>query len=222
MLTFMLLLLIVAFIVGVVVSNISKTTTAASDAYRTWSSKFVAAFGVEEVVRDLGHAIGASLCRRQLAIVNRGGHGRWIDFDQIAAVELTPIYDRIDQSTSQTTTRRGSQLIGAGLGAAVAGPAGLIVGGLSGNTTTETRGSSSQFLSRLELNLRIFDDAIPNLKLSITSGYDEAERLAARLANIIDQRGTKYVPSSRSTDSTFITDPLPSMPRGWWQRTFGA
>jgi hypothetical protein len=232
-------LLIVGLAVGVIILAWTNASHARADGIRLhqqWRRSTKEKLGLTDIAYG-PVTLGVNVASRMLAIIRRDGNGEWIPYDAVAGVELTPIYRRIDEGTSETTTRRGSQIIGAGLGAAVAGPAGMIVGGLSGGTRTESFSSSSEFLSELELKIRLFNEHEPLLKLrfSVTDlaqfdpatkrlegGADDLERIAARLATEVecrgpDKRGTN---AYRSFEQLIVGGP-PPVPKGWWQRTFG-
>jgi hypothetical protein len=232
-------LLILALVVGGIVLALVNASLAKADGVRQhqqWKRSTKETLGLADVAYG-PVTLGINVDRRMLATIRRDGRGEWIPYDAVAGVELTPFYMRIDEGTSETTTHRGSQLIGAGLGAALAGPAGMIVGGLSGGSRTESFGSSSEFLSELELKIRLFSEQEPLLKLrfSVTElgqfdpvtkrlegGPEDVERIAARLATELECRGPKKRATNayRSFEQLTVATPTP-VPKGWWQRTFG-
>ena len=131
------------------------------------------------------------------------------------------MYSTSNRSTSQTSTRRGSQLLGAGIGSAIAGPAGLIVGGLSGKTKTTTRGSSTESLSSLELKLRLRSDELPFVSLTFGwIGAGGVETIAARVANYLD-RNSPVADLEKQALRRFSVAPRPTVRPGWFTRTFG-
>jgi hypothetical protein len=210
-----------------------KTQTARS-AHRQWRKAVREQLELTHAVHD-GYTLGVNVRRRAVAVIDPHGQGKWIPYEAVAGVELTPFYTRVEQGTSEATTRRGAQLIGAGIGAAIAGPAGMVVGGLSGGTRTESFSTSSEFLSGMELKLRLLSEEEPLLKLrfegkagfnpdtkEFEGGLDELERIAARLATEIDCREQSTSASLRADAfDTFEVPARPEVGEGWWSQTFG-
>lgn len=186
--------------------------------------------------------IGASPERQALFYKLGGTPEVWIPYEMIASVELTPVYERTEETTSETRTRRGRQLVSAGIGAAIAGPVGAIVGGSGAPSTTTSSTSTSETLASLELKVRLLDPRRPMMLLEIgermLSGSrvspnlrSTAENMAALLANIVDENA--YI----KAQSSHVAQPNPPSPpsiawpskqlapaepqRGWWTRTFG-
>lgn len=229
----MLLLLLVGFLWLRFQGSLQKTRLA-KGVKRAWRKEVITELGLVDVV-GRGRLLGVNLQRRALAIIGVNGSGKWIPYDAIAGVELTPFYSRIEEGGSETTTRRGTQLIGAGIGAAIAGPAGLVVGGLSGGSRTQTSSSSSDVLSSMELKLRLFSDVEPLLNLSFENepdfnwetktyegGLDSLERIAARLATEIERRKARAKKPRFDTFETISTKAAPHADEGWWSSTFGS
>ncbi|MCC2977812.1 hypothetical protein LK533_14140 [Sphingomonas sp. PL-96] len=100
-----------------------------------------------------GTLIAIDKSSRRLAI-QASGALMLRDFDTLVGVEIEE-----DGATIQKTDR-GSQLGGALVGGLIAGPAGLIVGGLSGTRRTENR------VRAVTLNIFTRDTTNPTLKLS--------------------------------------------------------
>lgn len=192
---------------------------------RRWVASVRHHHDVKHVISDNHLAFGLDPARKRFVVVKRNGDGSLYSYDHIAAVLLTPTYITKISSTAETKSRRGSQIVSAGLGAAVAGPAGLVVGGLSGSTTTTTHGTSHEELQSLELEVRLFCDDQPRTTISVDAADEkEARDFAARLANIIEQRVTQ--PAAMGAPiaiETELIDPE-AMPRqkGWFARTFAA
>lgn len=231
-------LMLVALVIGglgwaLFRGSASKTKQARS-VKRQWRQAIKQRLSLTDFVHD-GYAIGVNIQRRAVAFIRADGHGKWIPYDAVAGVELTPFYSRIEEGVSESTTRRGSQLIGAGIGAALAGPAGLVVGGLSGGARTESISSTSEFLSEMELKLRLLSDDEPLLKLRFSNridydpetekfdgGLDDLERIAARLATDIDSRKDKARAHDHSESfEQFSVAACPHVVEGWWSKTFG-
>jgi hypothetical protein len=113
-------------------------------------------------------------------------------------------------------------LIGAGIGAAVAGPAGAVIGGLSGKTETFSHSSSSEYLDHVELKLRLLSNEVPVMKLTFGSDIDDVERIAARIATAIEHRGTdSSTPDLGAPFENFVVSAPPEFSVGWWKKTFG-
>ena len=215
-------------------SGSQSQTRDARSGQRRWRTAVEEQLGLADVIHDR-ITLGVNVRKRAIAVVRSNGHGKWIPFEAIAGVELTPFYTRIEEGTSETSTRRGSQLIGAGIGAAIAGPAGMVVGGLSGGSRTQSSSSSSEFLSEMEIKLRLFSEEEPLLKWRLSGpvdfdpetkqfegGLDGLERIAARLATEIECRQTSAEAAKRvSSFETFTVSPLPVVEEGLWSKTFG-
>ncbi|UVO50995.1 hypothetical protein M0208_10875 [Sphingomonas sp. SUN019] len=182
--------------------------------------------------------IGAAPAQRALFYKMAEQQEVWIPYSALAGVELTPIWQVSEDNVGETRTKRGNQLVSAGIGAALAGPVGAVIGGLSAKTTTTSFSSTSRLLSSLELKLRIKDPRKPFLSLEITerniAGTNvtselrhAAESLAALIANNVEEneKPAQLVPAT--SDPTLFpesrdTARQPYQPqRGWWQRTFG-
>jgi hypothetical protein len=232
-------LLILMLVCGTIVFvwlNSSQQRADGARLRREWRRSTKEQLGLNELAYG-STTLGSSTDRRALAVIRASGEGEWIPFDAVAGVELTPFYARIDEGTSETTTRRGPQLIGAGLGAVVAGPAGMIVGGLSGVTRTESFSSSSEFLSDLELKVRLFSDDKPLLKVRFSvseliqfdpetqrleGSSDDIDQITARLATEVQCREAVQPANKRVYSFEKLSvPPPPPVPKGWWQKTFG-
>lgn len=235
MMEFLLILLLLAGVIWLLFRQSSDKTSMSQTCQAQWRKEIENQLELTDVVFS-GHLLGANRKKRALAHVRADGHGKWIPYNLVAGIELTPCYESIEEGSSVTTTRRGSQIIGAGIGAALAGPAGLIVGGLSGSTSTESRSRSSEYLSSMELKLRLYSEIDPLLKFSFenkfqfdpetneyTGGLDGLERIAARLATEIDARpDAKSRPKTNTKLETFTVQARPAANEGWWSSTFGA
>lgn len=109
--------------------------------------------------------------------------------------------DNVTVTTSQSSTKanRGSQVAGAALGSLVLGPAGLLVGGLSGGSTTTGKSIAHQNVKSVKLLIRLNDNQMPIVEyplfwaggegksIDLVSVYlQQASRLQALLLNIIE------------------------------------
>jgi hypothetical protein len=90
---------------------------------------------------------------RLMALCTLGRKARVIAFGDLIAAEIER------DGVTVETTNRGSQVVGGAIGAALLGPAGLIVGGLSGKKT------HTQTVNRLTLKLIVSDLEHPTIDL---------------------------------------------------------
>ena len=218
---FVIVILIVVAVLTAMYSSSMDKTKRAYGSRNDWVKEVSSQLALTEFADDQRQSLGVNVARKKLAIIERDGSGIWVEFDRIAHIEIIPLYSTYHESTGQTSTRRGSQLFGAGIGAAIAGPAGLIVGGLSGKTETVTRGSSRESLTSLELKLRLRSEELPFVKMTFDwLNSDEVERIAARVANSLDQT-SPVADLEKQAFQRFSVAPRPTMRAGWWTRTFG-
>lgn len=128
-------------------------------------------------------------------------------FDKFEEVEV------LNNGNTFTKTNRGSQAAGAAVGAALLGPAGLLVGGLSGSTTGKEK------IEQVKIRLRFQDDLAPLQEIVIfnseikggikadsvivTSALKPADELVARLKNVLAEnaRQSDFVSKPASSDS---------------------
>lgn len=214
------LLVLLGLLIWALVKSSTDRSNESRRALSEWTDQVKKQLQLSELVLNPQYGVGVDISGRRLAVLDANGEGSWIGFNRIAQVELIPFYTRRDESSSETSTRRGSQFLGAGIGAAVAGPAGLIVGGLSGKQTISTQGSSSEYLSKLELKLRLRSDRMPMLKIAFSEHLDGVELMAARLANAVDESAGPAPPGSELLE-TFQVKCRPVVADGLWKRTFG-
>lgn len=110
---------------------------------------------VSIIQASLTSALAIDLERKKLAIVRALGNSatEWrhfiYPFDEIVAVEL------VRNGSSIIKTQRGSQVAGAAIGGVLLGPAGLIVGGLSGSKTQQ------DMIEKLSLRIYVNDLLAP-------------------------------------------------------------
>lgn len=76
-----------------------------------------------------------------------------------ANVEIDGV--NVTHSTATTKTGRGSQVAGGAAGAALLGPAGLLLGGLSGKSTTTGQATEERYIRSIKLVIRTADRAAP-------------------------------------------------------------
>lgn len=232
-LTALLIIGVPALLMWLMVNGSLGQTREARREASDWRKEVSAQLGLTDVAGS-GNIVGVHLERHAFAFVKRDGTGKWVPFDAVAGVELTPFFSTFEEGTGETKTRRGSQLIGAGLGAAIAGPAGLIVGGLSGGSTSTHSSSSSEVLDAMELKVRLFSDAEPLMKINMANSLhfdpvskqyegelDGLERLAARLATEIERRGPSFEKPQFASFEAIAVKEAPRTQEGWWSSTFG-
>lgn len=125
-----------------------------------------------------------------------------IHFDELEEVEV------ISDGNTLTKTNRGSQAAGAALGTALLGPAGLLVGGLSGST------SAKEKVEQVKIRIRVQNAEKPlheivafNSELKggmkanssiVKSALQPVDELVARLKNIIAKNSRDLTPLARS------------------------
>jgi hypothetical protein len=184
---------------------------------------------VIDVVSDGTCAAGIDPSTGTLVVVGSDGSGHRFNYDHVASVELTPVYEHHDVGTSTTKVGRGSQLVSAGIGAAIAGPAGLVVGGLTGSKSTAISSVQTTELDRIELRVRLHCDDLPVFRIVASRhALGEVERFAARLTNVIEKRNKVpeniakplRVETILERDAQLPGQLATSSRKGWWARTF--
>lgn len=150
------------------------------------------------VVDPDSRMIGLRPASKQVVARTRDGTFVELTYKALRSVSLTPVLCTFSESSGQTTTRRGSQIIGASLGGVVAGPLGMVVGGLSGGQTHQSITTTNSSTGDLELEVFFRDDQLPRFAMHagtpdgaggsiMNPDLGEAFKdMAARLANIID------------------------------------
>lgn len=76
-----------------------------------------------------------------------------------ADIELDGV--NVTNSKTTTTSNRGSQLAGGLVGGAILGPAGLIVGGLSGGSTSKAKAVETRIIKSVKVIVRVADRVKP-------------------------------------------------------------
>ncbi|PDS34401.1 hypothetical protein CO665_30675 [Rhizobium anhuiense] len=99
----------------------------------------------------LGIAIDGT--RRKFAILQGGNAPKIFDFSQLISVEV------FRDGNSITKTNRGGQVAGAAVGAVLLGPAGLLLGGLTGSKR------SIETITKLSLMIYVSDFIQPNYEV---------------------------------------------------------
>jgi len=173
--------------------------------------------------------VGCNRDNRQLLLFRSDTNKAMVPINGIKEADLL-VTSHESGTTSVTSTNRGSQLASGVVGAAFAGPLGIVVGGLSGSQTTT---STNTVIETIELRFRLDSEALPILKLKVDSvGYPTAERLVARLRNAMergDAAVSNYSDEGAGDFGASVSAVLPVPPAdilaqkqlGWWQRTFG-
>ncbi len=114
----------------------------------------------------------------------------------IRTVSLVPVSETHSETTGESRTSRGSQIISATIGGAFAGPAGALAGGLSGKQTSQSSTTFTTTIIDYELEVHFLDDEMPRVSLnagaqgsfglSVPHGMDDQfKQMAARLANAV-------------------------------------
>jgi len=244
---FTLFILIMSFstlglIAALVISSSNQRRLEESE--RAWVRSIKTSHQLPSIVYNQTTAVAFNISTKRIGVFQRNGDGYLLNADHLAAVEFKSEYMNFTSGIGETTTNRGSQLVSAGVGAAVAGPVGMLAGALSGSTQTQTHSSTQRVLTSASLQIRFFSDDMPVVAMA-TSMVDEARQLAARFANIIDLRTSipSDLPPAQFVHTNMLTTagitaseefaattaperiaaatPPESVRRGWWQRTFG-
>jgi hypothetical protein len=190
-----LLLLGLPFVWIGLLSNRSK---ADSEDLRRKRATLIAEHGLDHVVTGSGASFVGLKTDCHTILIHDNSALREFSYDQLRAVSLVPVNETISETTGEQRTNRGSQIIGAAVGSALAGPAGLVVGGLSGSTSMTSTTQSNEHLADLELELRLNDEDAPRITLHAGKvgafgnrfvKYEQGEQfkdMAARLVNIVE------------------------------------
>jgi hypothetical protein len=154
------------------------------------------------IVDPAGRMIGLRTKSRKIVIKPQDGAVIELDYDALRSVTLTPVMSSYSESFGEVSTRRGSQLIGAGVGAAVAGPLGALVGGLTGGQKQQSSTTTLSSTDDLELEMFFRDDDLPRFAMHAGSPNslggsvmnpelrERFKDMAARLANIVERRAS--------------------------------
>ncbi|WP_265562497.1 hypothetical protein [Sphingomicrobium arenosum] len=130
-------IVIVGIIIAVIISsNMDANEKIESDTNALATLPDFSASLVHHAVTGSKNSLALSVDQQKFAILPCEGEPRVFDFDQLVAVEVE------QNGSTLTKTNRGSQAAGAAIGGALLGPAGLIVGGLSGSSRQVEKVSS--------------------------------------------------------------------------------
>jgi hypothetical protein len=103
--------------------------------------------------------------------------------------------DGVNVATSRSTTKtnRGSQLIGGAIGSLALGPAGFLVGGLTGSSTTTGRSIEKRKIKSVLLKLRVADRVAPLRAFAFFDpGYGEGHEADSPLVRPALERAAHY------------------------------
>lgn len=108
-----------------------------------------------------GECFGLAWSAEAVVIGDSASEAEAIGFSDIRAANVE--IDGINVTTSKNTTHtnRGSQLVGGAVGAAALGPLGLMIGGLSGSTTSTGRAVEQKKIKSVKMVLRVADRVQP-------------------------------------------------------------
>lgn len=150
---------------------------------------------------------------RQLVVIRQDGADRSvIPFSEVRSADIELDNVNITKTTTTTSTNRASQLAGGMIGGAALGPAGLIVGGLSGSTTSKAKGIGRNQIRLVRLVVQVRDRANPVRSITLYEDKfgegDEADgpfagpalkaakHFHALLTQIVEDEGSpKHAPS---------------------------
>lgn len=156
-----------AWIIGKVLKNMEKNTFSKVKGFSpTYEQTFITKrSGITGVAIDQE--------RKKLAISTGRGKPHVYDFDQVESAEVEVNESAVQVSSLSSQATRGAA------GAVLLGPAGLIIGALSGKK------SSTNFLSRLSLKIEVDDVANPIHRVVF---YDDKK---IKLDDVHDQKWAK-------------------------------
>lgn len=150
---------------------------------------------------DADKFVGINWSNEEIVAGGVTGSVNRFNFAQLADVEMEIGRYTVSEDDFQTTTDRGSQIIGAAAGGALFGPVGVVVGGLSGSKSTSGSSYSTEGISTIDLRMRFRDRAQPIIEIpfyNVDRGpvyaekqgerLDAARRFHACLSNILDEK----------------------------------
>ena len=231
--TFFVVFIMVVILFGAYIatelSNVQTNSVADAANRNARLAEVTKAFDLADGFWAGGIVVGYNRDNRQLLLFRSDTNKAMVPINGIKEADLL-VTSHESGTTSVTSTNRGSQLASGVVGAAFAGPLGIVVGGLSGSQTTT---STNTVIETIELRFRLDSEALPILKLKVDSvGYPTAERLVARLRNAMergDAAVSNYSDEGAGDFGASVSAVLPVPPAdilaqkqlGWWQRTFG-
>lgn len=150
---------------------------------------------------DADKFVGINWSNEEIVAGAVSGNVNRFNFAQLADVEMEIGRYTVSEDDYQTTTDRGSQIIGAAAGGALFGPVGAVVGGLSGSKSTSGSRYSTEGISTIDLRMRFRDRAHPIIEIpfyNVDRGpvyaekqgerLDAARRFHACLSNILEEK----------------------------------
>lgn len=173
------LFLVISVVIGILKSNAEAASTKRNNEIVRTISDFSAVVSFGGVNYSSGVAIDPS--REKFAIISINQESPKIfSFRDLVSVEV------LKNEASITTTNRGSQLAGAAVGGALLGPAGLLLGGLSGSK------SNQSLIKRLSLKIYTNDLIKPVYEIcffdaSGTKGYNPDSFVLKRPLEELDE-----------------------------------
>ncbi len=134
------------------------------------SSKFItklySGFTVGDCISDNKSLVAIDHDRQDVFIIKKSSNNlstRFFNKDQIVSAEINEVTDK--KTKVLTKVNRGSQLAGAVIGNALAGGAGLIVGGVTASKTSTTK--EKEYVNKVELKLNVEDTRDPIVTIEL-------------------------------------------------------
>lgn len=163
------------------------------------------------------HTIGIAWDRKLVVIRDSAVEGDAMPFANIRSADIELDNVSITTTTTTTSTNRGSQLAGGLIGGAALGPAGMIVGGLSGGSTSKAKGIGRKQICLVRLIVRVRDRANPVRSITLYEDKygegDEADGPFAGPAITAAQRFHALLTQIVEDEATQRPEaPLPVMP----------
>ena len=166
--------------------------------------RIVSKYGINElyVSSEFQSLLGFNFSAHKI-LLGSLNHEKQYEFSQIAAVEV------VENGTSVTQTNRGSQLLGAAVGAVAFGPLGVVIGGLSGKSQSRGR------VRGISLKVTVDDSVCPIymisfLRYSSKKGLDPDSAVASSARQNVDRFHAHLVNAMRESQSRTIVRPVSS------------
>lgn len=164
--------------------------------------RIVSKYGINEIYlsSELQSLLGFNFGARRI-ILGSLNHEKQYDFAQIAGVEV------IENGTTVTQTSRGSQLLGAAVGAVAFGPLGVVIGGLSGKSRSRGR------VRGISLKVTVDDSVCPIymicfLRCSSKEGLDPDSSLASSARQNVDRFHAHLINAMRQSQPNASVTPV--------------